>query len=108
MGVFKHVARATAQVLVLNDSAELALEAARIAAEIREAGISVELYGAADKLGKQLKYADRAGIPIAVLYGEREKAAGIVKLKDLRQGAVTKEHEIARADLATRIRALIG
>ncbi|MEO1474585.1 MAG: His/Gly/Thr/Pro-type tRNA ligase C-terminal domain-containing protein, partial [Pseudomonadota bacterium] len=35
----------------------------------------------------QMKYADRRGSPLVVLYGADEKAAGIVNIKDLREGA---------------------
>src|SRR4051812_8880848 len=74
---------AVAHVLVLAVEPTLAAECARIAAELRAAGLNVEVYGGDDKLGKQLKYADRAGIPIAVIYGSREQDTGLVKLKDL-------------------------
>jgi histidyl-tRNA synthetase len=97
-----------AQVLVLAVDPQLALECARLAAELREAGLNVEVYGGDDKLGKQLKYADRSKIPLAVLYGSREKAAGIVKLKDLRGTAVTKEHDVPLADLALRVKQLVA
>ena len=99
---------AVAHVLVLAVDPALALECARMAAELREAGLNVEVYGADEKLGKQLKYADRSKIPLAVLYGSREKAAGVVKLKDLRESAVTKEHEVPLADLALRVKQLVA
>jgi histidyl-tRNA synthetase len=99
---------AVAQVLVLAVEAQLAAECARMAAELRAAGLNVEVYGGEDKLGKQLKYADRAKLPLALIYGSREKDAGIVKVKDLREGAVTKEHDVPRADLVLRIKQLVG
>ncbi|HSS02647.1 MAG TPA: histidine--tRNA ligase [Kofleriaceae bacterium] len=99
---------AVAHVLVLAVDPALALDCARLAAELREAGLNVEVYGADDKLGKQLKYADRAKIPLAVLYGSREKAAGVVKLKDLRESAVTKEHDVPVSDLALRVKQLVA
>jgi histidyl-tRNA synthetase len=99
---------AVAHVLVLAVEPTLALDCARIAAELREAGVNVEVYGGDDKLGKQLKYADRSRIPLAVLYGSREKAAGVVKLKDLREAAVTREHDVPLADLALRVKQLVG
>jgi len=99
---------AVAQVLVLAVDAALSPECARMAAELRDAGLNVEVYGGDDKLGKQLKYADRSKIPLALLYGMREKAAGIVKVKDLRETAVTKEHDVARADLGLRVKQLVG
>ncbi|HET9624225.1 MAG TPA: His/Gly/Thr/Pro-type tRNA ligase C-terminal domain-containing protein, partial [Kofleriaceae bacterium] len=69
---------------------------------------NVEVHGGDDKLGKQLKYADRSKIPLAVIYGSRERDAGIVKIKDLREAAVTKEHDAPRADLVLRIKQLVG
>ncbi|HEU4734154.1 MAG TPA: histidine--tRNA ligase [Kofleriaceae bacterium] len=99
---------AIAHVLVLAVEPALAADCARMAAELRDAGFNVEVYGGDDKLGKQLKYADRSKIPLALLYGTREKDAGIVKVKDLRESAVTKEHDVPRADLALRIKQLVG
>ena len=99
---------AVAQVLVLAVDPALSLECARLAAELRDAGLNVEVYGGDDKLGKQLKYADRSKVPLALLYGAREKDAGIVKVKDLREGAITKEHDVARADLVLRIKQLVA
>jgi histidyl-tRNA synthetase len=99
---------AVAHALVLAVDPALALECARLAAELRDAGLNVEVYGGDDKLGKQLKYADRSRIPLAVLYGSREKAAGVVKLKDLRETATTKEHEVSLAELAARVKQLLA
>jgi hypothetical protein len=39
-----------------------------------------------------------------VLYGSRERDAGLVKLKDLRAGAASKEHDV----LVARVRQLVG
>jgi len=99
---------AVAQVLVLAVDPALALACARLAAELRDAGLNVEVYGGDDKLGKQLKYADRSKIPLALLYGSRESEAGIVKVKDLREAAVTKEHEVPRGELVLRVKQLVG
>jgi histidyl-tRNA synthetase len=99
---------AVAHVLVLAVEPALSAECARIAAELRDAGLNVEVYGGDDKLGKQLKYADRSKIPLAVLYGTREKDAGIVKLKDLREAAIVKEHDVPRSELALGVKKLVG
>ncbi len=102
--------RAVAQAIVLNVDAALVLEYARLAAELRLAGINTEVYGGDDKLGKQFKYADRAGVPIAVVCGSREHEAGVVKLKDLRitDTSVANEHTVPRAELVAKLRALLG
>ena len=100
---------AVAHVLVLAVDAAQAGESAGIAAELRAAGLNVEVYGGDDKLGKQFKYADRSGIPLAVMYGSREKEAGLVKLKDLRAAVTgaTKEHDVPRSDLVARVKQLL-
>jgi histidyl-tRNA synthetase len=100
LGVADAKARATAQVLVLNVEPALAGEYARLAAELRAAGLNVEVYGGDDKLGKQFKYADRAGVPVGLLYGSRERDAGVVKLKDLRTG---KELDVPRGELVPKV-----
>ena len=108
MNVISAARAAVAHVLVLAVEPELSADCARMAAELRDAGLNVEVYGGDDKLGKQLKYADRAKVPLALIYGSREKSAGIVKVKDLREDAVTKEHDVARGDLALRVKQLVG
>jgi histidyl-tRNA synthetase len=61
--------------------------------ELRRAGIPAELYlGTAKGVGKQLKYADRTGVPIALLYGSNEKESGKVTLKDLGAGRARAEN----------------
>jgi histidyl-tRNA synthetase len=94
----------TAQVLVLQVEPAFALDYAKLAAELRAAGLRVEVYGGDDKLGKQLKYADRAGVPLAILYGSRERDAGVVKIKDLRAAA---EHDVPRGELVERVRGML-
>ena len=103
LGVMKASDRAVAQVCVLRVEPGMGADYARIAAELRAAGLNVEVYGGDDKLGKQFKYADRARVPIAVLYGSRERDAGIVKLKLLRPG---HEVDVPRGELADRVRVL--
>jgi histidyl-tRNA synthetase len=105
MGLLSAAERATAQALVLHVEKDLALEYARIAAELRGAGLNVEVYGGDDKLGKQFKYADRSGVPVAILYGARERDAGIVKLKNLR---TSEETEVPRGDLVARVSAILA
>lgn len=109
LGLVATTEKATAQALVLHVERDLALEYARIAAELRAAGLNVEVYGGDDKLGKQFKYADRAGVPLAILYGSRERDAGKVKLKDMRASAeAAVEIEVPRGELVTRVKALLA
>jgi histidyl-tRNA synthetase len=64
----------------------------KIAALVRRAGIGVELFPDAKKLGQQLQYADRKGFKIALIAGSRELDAGMVQVKNL---ATTQVEEVS-------------
>lgn len=75
-----------------------------LAAELRAAGIGVELYPEPRKLGAQLKYADRRGFALAVIAGSHEFEGGSCQVKDLQ----AKEGvEIPRTELVERVRDLL-
>ncbi|MEO5763225.1 MAG: histidine--tRNA ligase [Vicinamibacteria bacterium] len=80
--------KATAQILVTTIDPSLMDDYLAITYELRRAGVPTELYlGPESGLGKQIKYADRAGIPLVLILGSDEKTKGIVTLKDLEAGA---------------------
>ncbi len=112
--------KATARVLVTNMDPGLQEDYLAMTWELRRAGIPTELYlGTAKGPGKQLKYADAWGIPIALLYGSNEKEKGMVTLKDMDVGRQRAEalanrqewleerpgqREVPRADLVAAVR----
>jgi histidyl-tRNA synthetase len=55
----------------------------RLAAQLRSAGIAVELYPDPKKLGLQLRYADQRGFQAALIAGEDEFRRGVCQLKHL-------------------------
>ena len=57
-----------------------------VAAALRAAGVSVEIYPDAAKLRKQFEYADRKKIPFLSINGSEEIAAGKVGIKNLASG----------------------
>jgi histidyl-tRNA synthetase len=57
--------------------------ALRVAGLLRQSGLRVLVYPDADKIGKQIKYADSLGIPFVAILGGNEIAAGTVTVKDL-------------------------
>ncbi|WP_190279028.1 histidine--tRNA ligase [Dokdonella koreensis] len=71
-----------------------------LAGELRDAGVATEVVMDPSKLGKQFKYADRAGIRFVLVLGEDEIAKGVVTVKDLRR---EDQFEVARADLAATL-----
>ena len=55
-------------------------------AQLRAAGIPSELYPDASKLQKQFTYADAKGIPLVIVLGPEEIAAGVAKIKIMASG----------------------
>ncbi|MBT6068721.1 histidine--tRNA ligase [Candidatus Peregrinibacteria bacterium] len=49
-------------------------------------GISAEIYFEVDKLKKQLKFADKKGIPFVIIQGPEEKEKGEVMIKSMKSG----------------------
>ena len=91
----------------MNVDAALARDYAMLATELRAAGLNVEVYGNDAKLGKQFKYADDSGVPLSVMIGAQEHAAGTAKIKDLRVAFKEKgDNEIDRG--ARRARRALG
>jgi len=74
----------------------------RMAAEIRAAGLRAEVFLGGGSMGRQLKYADRRGSPVAVIEGGDERARGVVQLKDLALGARLAADIETRADWAAQ------
>lgn len=87
-------------ILITQMDAALGAEYLAVAAELRRAGLNVENYLEPAKLDKQLKYADKCGIPLAILMGSDEKAKGVVVVKDL---AAKRQTEIPRSQIAEKI-----
>ena len=57
-----------------------------VARQLRERGVSCEIYPATVKLKKQFDYADRKSIPFLSINGGDEMAAGVVGIKNLASG----------------------
>ena len=72
-------------------------DALALASELRGAGLRVDIYPEADKLGKQFKYASSRSVPFVAIVGDDERANGTVSIKDLRTG---DQQAIARGDAA--------
>ncbi len=94
-------ANSSVQVLVTQMDAAQLPDCLAVAKELRDAGIATEIALEGGKLGRQLKYADRAGIRFAVVMGEDELARGAVAIKDLRRG---DQFEVPRDELVKSLR----
>ena len=89
-----------ARILVTIFNDDVYLDSLELANQIRAAGLKVNCYPEADKLSKQLKYADRSGINIAVLLGPDEISSDVVTLKNLSTG---DQNTVERANAAQLI-----
>ena len=78
--------RATSDVLVtVMDKARIP-DYIAITKELRDSGIPAEMFLGGGNLQKQLKYADKLGIPFAVIAGSDEFEKGELSIKDLELG----------------------
>lgn len=71
-----------------------------LATQLREAGINTEMYFELKKLGNQLKYADKKGIPLVIIAGSNEFSQNSVKIKNLKTG---NEKSIQREELVKEV-----
>ena len=71
------------------------------AAELRRAGLRVQLYTEKKKFKAKMNYADKLKVPYAVFLGEDELAEGVLSVKDMRSG---EQKKLSLADAATLIR----
>ncbi len=74
------------QALVTLFSEDLYAQTLALAGRLRRAGIAAEQVLEPIRLGKQIRYADRRGIPFVVILGPDELEAGQVVLKNLATG----------------------
>jgi histidyl-tRNA synthetase len=93
-----------AKVLVLNFDAKFVGQYQKAARELRAAGIGVEVYPDAKKLGPQFQYAEKRGFRLALIAGENEIAKGIWKLKDLMK---REEIEVSAEGLVEKVKTLL-
>jgi histidyl-tRNA synthetase len=91
-------------VLMLEESLLAAYH--RIVFAFRDAGIPAEVYPEPRRLAAQFAYAEKRGIPLALIAGSDERARGVVNLKDLRSresyDGLSLEDATARASALLR------
>ena len=80
------VLTAPAEAVVIPMDRECVAAAVRCATALRDAGIRTQVYFEDRKFKQKIAYADKAGIPFALIIGGNEAAAGVVGLKDMAAG----------------------
>src|SRR5262249_33504383 len=82
MGLLPQVSTAAPVLVVQFDAQNLGAYQA-VARQLRAAGVGVEVYPEAKKVGAQFKYAEQRGFRVALIAGSDEFAKGDWKVKDL-------------------------
>ncbi|MBQ6958643.1 MAG: histidine--tRNA ligase [Bacteroidales bacterium] len=100
LNLFPADAAAAATVLFANMGEKEIAYVVPVAASLRAAGISCEIYPDNAKLKKQFEYADRKGIPYLAIVGDQEVADGTVTLKNLASG---EQRVLPKAALAAAL-----
>ncbi|MEO8515198.1 MAG: histidine--tRNA ligase [Flavobacterium sp.] len=90
LNLFPETVTSTSKAIFLNFGHEETRYAMKAILELRKAGTKVEMYPDNAKIGKQFQYADKRGIPFAVIVGEDEMANSQFSLKDLVSGEQKK------------------
>jgi histidyl-tRNA synthetase len=100
-GLFAEASRA-ADVLVALAAGDVAGEALRLATELRDAGLRVDVFPHATKLGAQFELAERKAIPFAVVADAEPLRSGALEVREL---AVRRSATVPRAELGAWLRA---
>jgi histidyl-tRNA synthetase len=82
-------------------SEELRVPALKLAADLRAAGLAIDVYPGSGKLKAQFKYADTKKAVFCLVLGPDEAAQGVVKVKQMQTGS---EETVNVGDLAARLR----
>ena len=86
LDIFPKDALASATVMFVNFGKKEESYCLPLISGLRKAGISSEIYPDADKMKKQMVYANRKGFKFVALAGESEIEKGVVNLKNMESG----------------------
>lgn len=90
LGLFPETITENTKVLFINFGEKEAMYAFKAVRKLRDKEIVAELYPDASKMNKQMKYADKRGIPFVILAGESEMQAESYTLKNMKTGEQQK------------------
>jgi histidyl-tRNA synthetase len=86
LNLFPESATSGTQVLLVQFGGETTSAAFQLLKQIRNAGISCEMYPEEAKLKKQFKYADDNKIPFVIVVGEDEVKSGLWQMRNMTTG----------------------
>ncbi len=92
--------RTAAAVLVTIFDADSGADSAKTAGFLRSRGIATDLYAGKSKLAKQMKYANRLGVPYVLIRGPEEVAGNTCTLRNMSTG---EEDRLSMEEAAVRL-----
>jgi histidyl-tRNA synthetase len=98
--LFPESSQQSTTALIVQFDKESEMYALPVLQQLRDAGISAELYPEPAKLKKQMGYADQKNIPYVILIGSEEMASGKLKLRDMKQG---EQQDLTVADIISKL-----
>jgi len=104
LGLFPGALDQSLEVFCLNFGGDAGKASLKLVLQLRTLGIRADLYPNDSKISKQFKYADRQGIPLAIILGPEEIAQDRVAIKDLRSG---DQIEVPAAETAEQVASLL-
>lgn len=99
LNLFPEELASGAKVILVNFGGDNETYALSVLKQLRDAGVSAELYPDVVKFDKQMKYANKRAMKYVIIAGDDERAANKVSLKDFvsgEQNQVTVEEAIAK------------
>lgn len=87
LGVFPVQLAAGSKAIIVNFGGANEAYALGILQQLRSAGVAAELYPDAAKFDKQMKYANKRGVPYVLLPGDEERESGQISVKNFVTGA---------------------
>jgi histidyl-tRNA synthetase len=95
----------TVQILIAQLDPQLSPTYLSLATDMRAAGFRVDTWQEPAKLDKQIKFADKAGVPVVLLLGADEQAKGEVVVKDM---LAKTQSAVKRDALGETLRKILG
>ncbi len=81
---------------------QAAKDSLQLAQELRDSGLRVDVYPVRNvKLGTQMAYASKRGVPFVAVIGEEERAKSFVSLKNMQTG---KQETVVRGEVARKVK----
>jgi len=90
LNLFPESTSESTKVLISNFDSAAESYALPLLQQLRNAGISAEIYPSSAKLKKQMSYADDKNIPYVILIGSEEMETGVLSLKNMKSGEQQK------------------